>query len=393
MKLDEKLENLKQHIEENKITIMIMGLGSVGTYLLDYLISRNDPAIQIVVVGRNKEKLESCSNIVRIGALIRGLNRSKIIVEAGVDFNNISQMAECIAKYQPDFLVNSSRAYSGLKYGSISWKYLRAYGIWSPLATKYIRNIMEAAEQVETRAVVINTSYSDVVIPWLKSAKKAYPDFGSGNLNHLIPRIKFAVAEVLEISDFWNVDVTLATAHFHDVVISKEGHTEGMKQLLSISYQGKVVDCDQEKIFEKCKILMPVDGRRNMMNASSNYEIITLLIDAIRRKEQRKIHCPGIFGEIGGYPVDIDAKTDSVKIRINTSVFDMEEMRKANRQSIALDGIENVEHGSLFYTDLLLQKVKEKFGVNLPKQVRFEEIDMVAEQIIKEIIMPALNKG
>ena len=37
----------------------IIGLGSVGTYLLDYLYSSGDPSLEIVAVGRNAEKMES----------------------------------------------------------------------------------------------------------------------------------------------------------------------------------------------------------------------------------------------------------------------------------------------------------------------------------------------
>ena len=54
-----KLKALKEHVEEKNITIMIMGLGSVGTYLLDYLLSRNDEGIRVVVVGRSADKMES----------------------------------------------------------------------------------------------------------------------------------------------------------------------------------------------------------------------------------------------------------------------------------------------------------------------------------------------
>lgn len=386
-----KLKALKEHVEEKNITIMIMGLGSVGTYLLDYLLSRNDEGIRVVVVGRSADKMESNVNIIRIGALIRGLNKSSVVIEPGVDFNNTQQMAEVFGKYQPDIIVNSSRVYSGLKYGSISWSNLRAYGIWTPLSIKYIKNMMEAYGMAESKAIVMNTSYSDAVIPWLKTAGKNYPDFGSGNLNHLIPRIKYAAAELMGIKDFWNVDVVLATAHFHDVVISKEGHTEGMEQLLKVFYQGKEAELSQKDIFEKCKIAMPVDGKRNIMNASSNYEIIKDIIDGIREKEVRRFFSPGAFGEIGGYPVILDASKDCVDMRIDTSVFSMEAMRNANRQSIAFDGIENVADGRLVYTDQLLQKVKYRFGVTLPKEVAFEEIDPVAELLIEKIIKPAIE--
>lgn len=390
--LEERLQVVQEHIKKNEITVMILGLGSVGTYLLDYLVSRDDEAMKIVVVGRNAEKMENNVNIVRVSALIRHLNRSQIVMESGVDFDNIEQIANCIKKYQPDFIVNSSRVYSGLKYGTISWKNLRAYGIWSPLAIKYIRNIMQGCEQADTNAIVINTSYSDAVIPWLKSAGKAYPDFGSGNMNHLIPRIKYAVAEIEGIEDFWNVDVMFATAHFHDVVISKEGQTEGVTQLIKIYYQGSELEIDQDEIFSRCKIAMPTDEKRNMMNASSNYDIITSIIDAVRAGDCRKVFAPGVFGEIGGYPVRIDATGEKLAAYIDTSVFTLEEMRAANRRSIALDGVENVESGELIYTDQLVQKVADAFEVALPKKVGFEEIDTVAKYIIDNIIVPQLNK-
>lgn len=386
-----KLTALKEHLEEKNVTIMIMGLGSVGTYLLDYLLNQNDESIRVVVVGRSVKKMESNVNIIRIGALIRGLNRSTIVIEPDVDFNNVQQMAEVFAKYRPNMIVNSSRVYSGLKYGSISWSNLRAYGIWTPLSIKYIKNMMEAYGMAGSEAIVINTSYSDAVIPWLKTAGKNYPDLGSGNLNHLIPRIKYAAAEIMGVRDFWNIDAVLATAHFHDVVISKEGHTEGMEQLLKIFYQGKEVPLSQEKIFEKCKIAMPVDGKRNIMNASSNYEIIKDIIEGIREKGIRRFFSPGAFGEIGGYPVLLDASRNVVEMKIDSTVFSMEAMRDANRRSIFFDGIENVTEGRLIYTDVLLEKVKERFGVLLPKEVELDEIDSVGEILIEKVIKQALD--
>lgn len=390
--LDERLQYVKNHIEENNITVMILGLGSVGTYLLDYLLSRNDDALRIVVVGRNADKMISDVNIVRVGALIRRVNRSHVVIESGIDFNDIDSLKDCIKKYQPDFLVNTSRVYSGLKYGSLSWNNIRAYGIWSPLAIKYIRNIMLACDKADMKGVVINTSYSDAVIPWLKTAGIPYPDFGSGNINHLIPRIKYAVADIINVSDFWNIDIMYATSHFHDVVISKEGHSENVPQLLKVFYRGKELDVEQNEILKRCKILMPTDAKRNMMNASSNYDIIATIIDAVRLKKKGNVFSPGAFGEIGGYPITIQSSLDKLEAHIDESIFAIGDMRNANRQSIALDGIEDVRDGYLIYTDLLLEKVKNVWGVNLPKKVHFTEIDEVAKCIIEEIILPQTNK-
>ena len=170
---NDKLNLLRQKLEaDGVVKVMIMGLGSVGGYLLDYLVGLQDEKMEIVVVGRNLDKLIQDVNIVRTAAVIRGVLRSKITVDGACDLDHIDSITETIARYQPDIIVNSSRVYAGLKYGSISWHTLRAYGIWTPLSIRYARNIMEGCELAGSHAIVINTSYSDAVIPWLKSAGK-----------------------------------------------------------------------------------------------------------------------------------------------------------------------------------------------------------------------------
>lgn len=390
--LKERLKVIEEHVRDKRIVIMIIGLGSVGTYLLDYIVSRNDETISVVVVGRNREKMDKKVNIVQVSALIRGLNKTNIEIESGIDISDVGAVQATISKYKPDFIVNSSRAYSGLKYGSISWQNIRAYGIWTPLSIRFTKNIMEACDKANTDAVVINTSYSDAVIPWLKSAGRAYPDFGSGNMNHLIPRIKLAVAKILGINDFWNVDVMFAAGHFHDVCISKEGHCEGVNLPLKVYYRGEAKDLDKIDIYRNCCIAMPVDAQRNMMNASSNYQIIDAVISAIRTQKNQRVFSPGVFGEIGGYPVLLGYNDGSLDAWIDETIYSYDVMNKANRESMYLDGIEDVEDGCLFYTDELLEKVRNAFGVDIPKKVAFDDIETVAQYIIDRIIVPQTTK-
>lgn len=390
--IQNKFGIVEKHIKENNVTVMIIGLGSVGTYLLDYLVSRNDKAIKVVVVGRNFAKMEKSVNIVRVAALIREINKTNIEIRSDVDLSDVDIIQSAIEEYQPDFIVNSSRAYPGLKYGSISWSNIRAYGIWTPLAIRFTKNIMDACNKAGSNAVVINTSYSDAVIPWLKSSGRAYPDFGSGNLNHLVPRIKYAVAEMIGVSDFWNIDIMFAAGHFHDVVISKEGHTEGVDIPLKTFYMDKEIVLDPKEVFSHCRIAMPVDEQRNMMNASSNYRIIDAVIAAVRMGNSQKIFSPGVFGNLGGYPVQIGYKNGVLDAWIDESIYSFEEMNKTNRASMALDGIEDVKDGMLVYTDYLIEKTKLAFDVELPKTVAFEDIDKTAKYIIDRIIIPQLKK-
>ena len=390
--LNEKLNLLKKKIDRDEtITIAIFGLGSVGCYLLDYLMSLADPQLRLVVVGRNAEKMQQDVNIIRTAATIRRQLRSEIVVEGGCDFKDVASIEAALKKIQPDFIVNSSRLYAGLKYGTISWSNLRAYGIWSPMSVLLGKNIMEAYGKADCHAISINTSYSDAVIPWLKSAGMPYFDFGSGNLNHLIPRMKFFVAEKCGIKNLNDIDITLVASHFHDVVISKEGHTEGVKLLLSIKYQGKELEIDHDEVYKACGIPMPTDQKRNMMNASSNFDIIYSILSAIREKKAIKIHTPGVDGHIGGYPYIIDATQDEVKGYFYPG-YSMKEMEQVNRNSIYCDGIENVEDGYLVYTDELIQKVKDRFNVVIPKRVALADAEKTANLLIEQIIIPNVAK-
>ena len=356
---------------------------------MDYLCSAGDERIEIIVAGRNKDKMQQDVNIVRVAAAIRGKLRTKIKIVENCDLDNVESIKKCLQENQPDIIVNTSRVYAGLKYGSISWKNFRAYGIWTPLSIKYIKNIMEAVEVETPAAIVINTSYSDAVIPWLKSAGKAYPDFGSGNLNHLIPRIRFAIAQKYGINDEWNINISLATGHFHDVVISKEGQNEGITQLISASYKGEKIVFNQKEILSQCVIPMPVDAKRNMMNASSNYEIISAILDAVFEDKKTRIHIPGFDGNIGGYPVWIDGLNGDIKAYIDEENFAYEDMVLHNQESMYKDGIEKIENGNLIYTDELIEKVQRTFETRLPKSVAFGQIDETAEYIIQNIIKKA----
>ena len=390
--INEKLNLLRKKIDNKEtISIAILGLGSVGCYLLDYLVSLADPQLRLIVVGRNVEKMRQDVNIIRTAATIRRQLRSEIIIEGSCDFKDVASIEKVLRKIQPDFIVNSSRLFAGLKYGTISWSNLRAYGIWTPMSVLLGKNIMEAYEKADCHAISINTSYSDAVIPWLKSAGMAYFDFGSGNLNHLIPRMKFYVAEKSGITNLNDIDITLVASHFHDVVISKEGHTEGIKLLLSIKYQGKELDIDHDEVYKACSIPMPTDQKRNMMNASSNFDIINSILTAVREKKTVKIHTPGVDGNIGGYPFIIDGTASVVKAYM-APAYSLEEMKQVNRNSIYRDGIENVSQGNLIYTDELIKKVKDRFNVDIPKIVSLTEAEKVADLLIKGIINPNVHK-
>jgi uncharacterized protein (DUF2267 family) len=200
--------------------------------------------------------------------------------------------------------------------------------------------------------------------------------------------MKFYLAEKYGLDNLNEIDMTIAMSHFHDVVISKEGQSEGQKLLIDARRGDAKLEFDQDDLLQHCAISMPTDQKRNMMNASSNFAIIKALLTSLRMEIVCKVHSPGVQGNIGGYPFMLDGA--SVTGYIDESIFKKADMIQANMESIYLDGIENVTDGCLIYTDELITKVRNRFHVELPKRVAFADIDAVAEKLISEIINPNL---
>lgn len=94
--LEEKLKLIRKHDQEGRIRVMIIGLGSVGNYLLSYLLSSNDENLEIIVAGRNAEKLQCDVNIARVAALIRRQNKSNVIVDGTCNLDDVDSIAALI---------------------------------------------------------------------------------------------------------------------------------------------------------------------------------------------------------------------------------------------------------------------------------------------------------
>ena len=78
---------------------------------------------------------------------------------------------------------------------------------------------------------------------------------------------------------------------------------------------------------------------------------------------------------------------------MDETYFSLDDMIRKNRESLYLDGVENVSDGTLFYTDVLISKVKNTLGVDLMKSVKFDDISNAAAFIIDNIISPLINMG
>ena len=138
--LNKKIALLKSKVEKNEtITIMIIGLGSVGTFLLDFLVSLRDPQLKIVVAGRNAAKMQMDVNIVRTAATIRRELRSQIEILGDCDLNDVDSIAATIKTQLGSEQVESKH----VRNFTINFKTTDAANAFAQIANQY-QDIIEA---------------------------------------------------------------------------------------------------------------------------------------------------------------------------------------------------------------------------------------------------------
>ena len=213
--------------------IMIIGYGSAGKYVLD-MATKMDAFknCRFTVVSRTpKEEAIKRVNITRVSSGIFEYYPDIDYLEG--DVNDIEAMSELLTEVSPDIIAYTGRYMKGFKYGEFSYPNGIGYGVWTPMAVVLVEKLMRAVKRSGINTRVINTSFGDAVSPALASVGLA-PYTSAGNLNHLVPRIKMAYADITG-ENIKDIDVTFVGAHYVNTYISKEGSPKGSPYLLKIS--------------------------------------------------------------------------------------------------------------------------------------------------------------
>ncbi|MCL1864045.1 MAG: hypothetical protein FWF78_10820 [Defluviitaleaceae bacterium] len=352
--------------------IMIIGFGSTGKYVLDMATKMNvfKDCTFIVVSRTSEEEVEKRINITRISSGI--FDYFPRISYHECDINNLVQMSELLSNEAPDIIAYTGRYMKGFKYGEFSYPNEIGYGAWTPMAVVLVEKLMKAVKQSGISTRVINTSFGDAVSPALATVGLA-PYTSAGNLNHLIPRIKMAYANITN-ENYDDIDATFVGAHYANTYISKEGIPKGSPYLLNISGKLKKTVSDDE-IFKHCAIPTISGAERNWMIASDVVMLLRLMTDKSRAK--LKTHAPGPFGLPGGYPLLFE----NGEMHVDEIHFSIDDMKKVNHGSLACDGIEDINANGIVFTDDVIYKMKKVFGVDYPKSISVNDCEMFSVKI------------
>ena len=181
-------------------TVLIIGLGDVGAWALEFL-AREPGVGAIAVADLRADWGRYRTNLAAIGASMNGHDKS--FAFHPVDLSDVSQTAAVLADVKPDVVINVS---SLLSPRSVTEQLSRVPGEageqaqaaltigaqlpWH-LAPAY--NVMKARDSATPDTPVVNVSFADVVNPMLWSAGLGAV-CGAGNCEHLAYEIRRTVA-------------------------------------------------------------------------------------------------------------------------------------------------------------------------------------------------------
>ena len=355
--------------------VMIIGYGSTGKYVLDMMSRLSEfEGCEITVVSRTKEEeAQKRINLTRVSAGIFG--HYPKIRYISCDVNDTERLSTVLASQHPDVIAYTGRYMKGFKYGEFSYPNGIGYGVWTPMSAVLVAKLMKAVKQSGIETKVINTSYGDAVSPLLAAYGLA-PYTSAGNLNHLIPRIARSY-EALTGTPAKELDITFVGSHYVNTYLSKEGTARGSEYLLNIRGNTEVKD---EDIFCRCAEPTASGPERNIMIASDVVMIIKYLLDKSDRVH--KFHVPGPLGKAGGYPVLFSHG----EMSLDETVFTEEEMTRVNGQSLNCDGIEKTDENGIYFTDEVIGKMKDIFGLDYPRTLALEDCERFAEKIAERLM-------
>jgi len=350
--------------------VMIIGYGSTGKYVLDMLTRLPELAdCEYTIVSRTaKSEAEKRINLTLVSAGIFGLYPK--VKYQQCDITNIERLSEIISSDKPDIIAYTGRYMSGFKYGEFSYPNNIGYGVWTPMAVVLVEKVMQAVKKSWVKTRVINTSFGDAVSPLL-AAHGLAPYTSAGNLNHLIPRIARAHEE-LTGEPAAETDVTFVGSHYANTYISKEGTPKDSPYLLKIAGNKNADDSD---IFKKCAIPTASGQERNIMISSDVVVLIKLMLD--RSEKQFKTHAPGAFGLAGGYPLLFR----NGEMKLDETHFTKAEMVAVNESSLRCDGVDKLDKNGIHFTDDVVKKMRDVFGLDYPKTLALEDCERFSERI------------
>jgi hypothetical protein len=355
---------------------MLIGLGDLGGRTLE-LLALQEGITRIIVGSRDAKRGERRCNLIRLGAMAQGHHIEIQFIP--LDLDQKDRTAETIFNVSPQIILSTA--------SRMSWWYPKlfpeeqraqlnqiGFGAWVPVHLVLGMKLMQILKLVGFKGHSLIASYPDVVCPVLK-ARGLAPTAGFGNLDEVIPKIRWLVARKLGV-DPGEVCITLVAHHALEKWVFGNHEGKSPPYYLKVEHDG--VDVTEES--EARELLFSpyplVDGPDwHYLSASSAVGLVQGLLS----DEEVFLHTPGPRGLPGGYPVTVSKEGIELRLPPDLSLKSAVEI---NRASHPFDGIQNIESdGTVVFCQESVEAMRKVLGYECERLFPWE-----AEQRARELV-------
>jgi len=340
--------------------VMIIGLGELGGYILEFL-ARSAGVTNIITADSNEDFGTRKTNLVIHGSSMMGFFPK--IEFTKIDLFNVEETAAILEKYQPDIICNCTTLQSWWVITTLPKEVYEEIdkaeiGPWMPMHLTLTYNLMRAVKLSGINAHVVNSSVPDVTNCSLGKIGLA-PTVGLGNLHNITPTLAATLSKKLNIP-LRNITLYLLGAHFFSYAVARFGTAKTSPYFIKILAKDEDItkQVDIDELFSDVIKLSPRLGgvRANPVVASSGTKVILDILN----DTNEIVNVPGAQGLPGGYPTRLSAKGAEVVLPAGIT---LEEAIKINEESNRCDGVDEIRaNGDIVITDESAEIMKKIFG-------------------------------
>jgi hypothetical protein len=294
-----------------KEKIMLVGIGELGGIVLE-LLARVPGICDIVAADSNQEWGLAKANSAILGASYLGSYPS--IEFTPIDLLDVERTAALVAEHKPTIIYNGASLQSWWVVNELPpnvrdklYRDRCGLGPWSSMHLALAAKLMQAVQLSGIDTYVVNAAFPDATNASLARVGLE-PTVGIGNMDLIIPYIRKAAAELLDLP-MRNIGVELIAHHYHAYHWCRSGGGYDAPHYLRVYVGKQDITSDlgdlREFVAELPKRAGRPAGRHGqfVVAASSVKNILDILNDTGAIS-----HAPGPQGLEGGYPVRLSRK-------------------------------------------------------------------------------------
>jgi hypothetical protein len=325
--------------------LLLISLGQLNGHILE-AVARSGRFAEILVAGRDPARGLRKTNQARIGAALEGHYPTINFVELDV---NKASAAATLRKIAPDVALAAPSMLPWWRIDQLTGAKAEAaravpFAGWIACHLAPMMAVRRAWADSGLDAPWVGASYPDVVNPILHRSGPG-PVCGVGNVDEVIPKIRFAVAAKSDC-DPASVNVQLVAQHALEYFVYRDVETpaaEAPPFMLRADVDGRdVSDVGVRAMLRPYPI--PYQQDFNLLTASSSLE----LLPALAGEGKVHMHVPAPNGLPGGYPVRVEAGRVSLALPAGWTEG---AAVASNIASLPWDGLQSIEaDGTAIFT-------------------------------------------